>query len=1081
MMDPIRESVRPENLYWAWEKAKRIFVSDAAWFDDLEVARFEGELDKELKSIARDLQSGNYSCSAVRPVPHPKGDTREKLGVRQSFIVQPRDQIAWLALVGVIGPVLDEKMPKWSFGNRLHRPVWRDEEQPEAGWMFGPYRHSSGQLYRKFQSGWTLFKHYVALTVREMSTVAREGLPINSLEEELLKFERLAQEERKMKYLLPGYWMDNSSNIAWMGIDFEKFYPRLNVANIAESVISNLPSEMDVSVLRGLVCNMLSFPINHAGTDVDATARLGILPLQASTEGLPTGLFVSGFLANVAMLDVDRAIAASSQAHQIAHFRYVDDHILLGRSVKDIVGWISHYEQLLEEFQVGAKINKDKFEPETIRTCWDEISRISQTQGPADATALARAEVACRIDPLYPTPLLTATLNKVSQLASLEFELLDDQEKAAYLSELEHLMLADINATELPHATRRSFAAALLTRLVPEWAPNSTNWVDFEIRLSELLLEGQSLMRQLEALKADGDGGLKVARMLEENSKEIVVVRARLRVASDKYSSEILKHRKHFSGVVRHALHQHPSKAKLWQRLLEFGYRTGVPVSQALIDELNALEDIDSAAARYLRAFVIRSCAELLLRAVSEVVVEERTDEARQACRAFAVDVLCNWPRFLPQENRWWFETRSSDLMRFAAGTARFLSEVSEDFEHQLAEAMPVAEVSRAIRWNAEPRQWARETHVDLSVWVWWLERQISLSRFEQLEPSLQRIGTLLAPSDVLAVGLWLRYPSLIPESVAFEMIAHPADLSVGQEGWFFDLLGSRVDLRRLPRAQVGRGVRRLWFLSKRRDIKRAPVRTLDDWILWAANRYLESPQDPRVGEWTALTIAIQAAEAIQSLDISSQNFPFHPANFLVPEQWFATGELFKELGQVTWEEWRAKITGARVRLVPTNERIADERMAPTWTESQPGSNDGAAIHGIGLLFLFLLRRSKVLPPEWNPLGHQRAWPRPIRKIIATVGCSSWSRAILEQCLLPRGRETFLLKAYESQLGLFWADDALFDSPPILDLSQFVERAHDASSALRQLQISMPGHAPRQIVPIVLFPMVGAFWTHIDD
>ncbi|PSJ19890.1 hypothetical protein CVH10_20485, partial [Halomonas sp. ND22Bw] len=64
--------------------------------------------------------------------------------------------------------------------------------------------------------------------------------------------------------------------------------------------------------------------------------------------GIPTGLFVGGFLANVAMLDIDLiADQMLSDTRQIAHFRFVDDHEVLAYDFETLRVWIQTYMGLL--------------------------------------------------------------------------------------------------------------------------------------------------------------------------------------------------------------------------------------------------------------------------------------------------------------------------------------------------------------------------------------------------------------------------------------------------------------------------------------------------------------------------------------------------------------------------------------------------------------------------------------------------------------------------------------------------------------------------------------------------------------
>ena len=145
----------PENLLWAWRKVQRCYGMADSLFDQAEIAAFDLNLENELASIKRDFETGNWENRPIRLIPQPKKPSKEgKPRLRQYFDIAVRDQVAWIAIVNVLGPELDQKMPAWSYGNRLYRAAWYEEE-PQDGrhskLNIGPYRHSAGYLYRHFK------------------------------------------------------------------------------------------------------------------------------------------------------------------------------------------------------------------------------------------------------------------------------------------------------------------------------------------------------------------------------------------------------------------------------------------------------------------------------------------------------------------------------------------------------------------------------------------------------------------------------------------------------------------------------------------------------------------------------------------------------------------------------------------------------------------------------------------------------------------------------------------------------------------------------------------------------------------
>ena len=119
-------------------------------------------------------------------------------------------------------------------------------------------------------------------------------------------------------------------------------------------------------------------------------------------HGIPTGLFVAGFLANIAMIDIDATVTKHLiERRNFAHFRFVDDHVILAYSFDDLIHWIDEYQKILETSeQSKLKINGEKTEPE-------ELVRYQN-----GTICKEDAESSCRVDPQIASPLTTLTLSK---------------------------------------------------------------------------------------------------------------------------------------------------------------------------------------------------------------------------------------------------------------------------------------------------------------------------------------------------------------------------------------------------------------------------------------------------------------------------------------------------------------------------------------------------------------------------------------------------------------------------------------------------------------------------------------------
>jgi hypothetical protein len=164
------------NLLNAWQKVNRYLLASDTVVDFEQLYKFEGQLDYEFDLIANDIHGANWKPQRMTPIPWPKikrdnnGKISEK--IRQGFWCPIREQVAWVAVVNIIGHILDAQMPAWVFANRLFRPVWYEdpvdpEDRKSEGnkkIKIGPYRSYSEQLYRPWNRSWAMYRRSIYLT-----------------------------------------------------------------------------------------------------------------------------------------------------------------------------------------------------------------------------------------------------------------------------------------------------------------------------------------------------------------------------------------------------------------------------------------------------------------------------------------------------------------------------------------------------------------------------------------------------------------------------------------------------------------------------------------------------------------------------------------------------------------------------------------------------------------------------------------------------------------------------------------------------------------------------------------------------
>ena len=286
----------PENLLWAWRKAKRAYRMADSLYDQAEVAAFELDLEAQLESIRSDFAAGIWKSAPLRLVPQPKKpDKNGHPRLRQYFQVAVRDQVAWCALANVLGPELDQKMPAWSYGNRLYRAAWYEREDQEARpsrLNIGPYRHSAGHLYRHFKHSWPLFRRHISLTARKM--VAEKIDP-----DVLDQGERQALEQSDgLAYLERGHWVrpeKASETIYAASFDLKKFYPSIRMSAIKrgfETLVEGYPEDPR---LPALIEQMLAFKVDASGLSTAMLAAVDPLVSGGPFDGLPPACLRAAF------------------------------------------------------------------------------------------------------------------------------------------------------------------------------------------------------------------------------------------------------------------------------------------------------------------------------------------------------------------------------------------------------------------------------------------------------------------------------------------------------------------------------------------------------------------------------------------------------------------------------------------------------------------------------------------------------------------------------------------------------------------------------------------------------------------
>lgn len=966
-MNAFDRLLTPENLSYAWLKAKSLYRNADGYIDMGELAEFELDLEQRLLEIHRQFERGHYRLKKLRPLPRPKKLDNDSPIDRQYYHVAVEDQVAWIALANALGPMLDQRMPSWSYGNRLYRPAWYEkDESQESVLEVGPYRHASGHLYRKFKHSWPLFRRHVALAARVMA--ARRRLRNDEMDES----DRLAvasAEREKLPYLDAAFWsskVGTGSDLYHASIDFKQFYPQLKI----DAVIAGLASvgAIDDPRIGAVLDDMLRFRLDASGMTDNALASVEPPFLQRRVRGVPTGLFVSGFLANIAMLPVDACVDEElHKRRSIAHFRFVDDHTIIAYDFNELCDWIAWYERLLRTCDVGAQISSEKYDPASLSEWMLVREKQASSTGPSSGKARRRYEGKrasaareTRLDGKNPTKLMTKTLAQVSAIAATNIHLLDDGDLEERLKMLEWLLLADIPEREIRPDTRAAFAAGQIASLTSILVQEVDGLVDTARRIAEL-----------EGRKPD------LPRTVVEGQDGHLVELEKLRQQLADFNEE---HREAETSLLRRcfdlllqSFREHPGKARLFFRIHEYCRVTGYAGLAAVADWLReARAASKSVWADYYAGLSLQIMARGILAATRRLMADDALQSEVSAASRHLVDVsnLDATAFLLPRDKESWFHAvgrKEFGVALLAAAEILAARTESANLRDQL-ERLAGQCVGLALSGSTEA--WEAETARTSGAWAHLVEN--ALGRDEEPSAVWHAFAEHFVFSHRIDLLAARRYPERLSERGWTQLLRGSDALPESDSGWLREVIGTDM-ARRVAALRSGK----VTFTRAARSIE-SPA---GDWMTlveWTTKVAELNPFDPRRSEWTALEITAQlVAPVIEFTGDEGMLDRLHPNNVLLPRVWIGN---HREWTNRSWEEWRRFAESAehgQVRLRESATSLVDYRYVSSSRSALSIDKWERRLAAVGRLLLGLLRNDHAAPRLWNMRGNEQIFRLP--------------------------------------------------------------------------------------------------------
>ena len=319
-----------------------------------ELSRWRLHPEAELREIGAALRAGKWRPSLWQQVPYPK----KGACLRHYVVPTVRDQVAFMAYMVLLGPLVDSRVPDFVFGNRWNRKIVWDRRCVKPQWVLHPYQLLTNTAYLPYSRSHGMFRRVTHWTVARMTGARIEHKDYGGYVQHPDDYASRLPQWTRREWSPPS--SDNAS-VYWAALDIELAYPSIYLGRLRKALVEMLGKPSTVEELKtiygGYPQPILVALANRkevqciAGGLVDALEKveidagpipenswrpkhaIGNLPPQKDS-GLPTGLAVSGILLNVALHPADQSIERYLHEHRHeAITRFADEIFVLARSL----------------------------------------------------------------------------------------------------------------------------------------------------------------------------------------------------------------------------------------------------------------------------------------------------------------------------------------------------------------------------------------------------------------------------------------------------------------------------------------------------------------------------------------------------------------------------------------------------------------------------------------------------------------------------------------------------------------------------------------------------------------------------
>lgn len=358
----------PLVLWAAWLRIDH-WYGTGNWAPQPELALWRNDPVDKLRTLGQDLRREPWQPEEWLQVPFPK----QGGCLRHMLLPTVKDQVASMAYLVLLGPLLDSRLKNFVFGSRWNRPRIWDTRRGKPKWASRPYQFREREAYLPYSRDFNLYRRVAHWSVARMTGDSLEDGENGARTYRPGDFDEATLPEWARK----DWWRQHDVQCPraawWATLDLQLAFPSVQLDELKANLRSLLKSDFETlskltsgypwPVLQHLkrrgrrealadeLVNALGSVRVRSGEGVeaipvDAWKPLNVLPeFSDPPKGLPTGLAISGMLLNACLSKADAEVFnyLRNDAHDDrrgAFLRFADDMTLLARSPEGLFALI---------------------------------------------------------------------------------------------------------------------------------------------------------------------------------------------------------------------------------------------------------------------------------------------------------------------------------------------------------------------------------------------------------------------------------------------------------------------------------------------------------------------------------------------------------------------------------------------------------------------------------------------------------------------------------------------------------------------------------------------------------------------